>query len=92
MHRATLAPADALVLAVDLLHHALHVAAFGDGVTVAAVGAGDVVVAAQVSADSGGDSFLARVEVYEARDVTRGELGVQPLLELSNGPHHPVCL
>jgi hypothetical protein len=58
----------------------VHVAALGDGVAVAAVGGGDVVVGAQVGADAGGDRLLTRVQVDEPRDLAGGELLVQPLV------------
>ena len=56
------------------------------------MGAGDVVVGAEVRADAGGDRLLARVEVHEPGDLAGGELRVEPLLELADGPHHAVRL
>src|SRR5215204_2689007 len=84
--------ADAGLLAVDLGHHALDVAALRDRVAVAAMGRGDVVVVAQVRADAGGDRRLAGVQVHEARDLAGRELAVQTLLELADRAHHPVAL
>ena len=92
VHRAALAVAEAVALAVDLGHHALDVAALGDRVAVAAMRAGDVVVGAEVGADAGRDRLLARVEMHEARDLAGGELGVQALLELADRAHHAVGL
>ena len=87
VHGAALAVAEALLFAVDLEHHSLDVAALGDGVAVAAVGARYVVVPIEVGHDAGGDGLLPGVEVDEARDLARGELRVQPLLELPDGLH-----
>src|SRR4029453_5977626 len=55
-------------------------------------GGGDVVVGAQGGADAGGDRLLTRVQVDEPGDLAGGELLVQPLLELADGPHRPVPL
>src|SRR5215213_3444200 len=92
VHRAALAVAEPVTLAVDLGHHAVHVAALGDGVAVAAVGGGDVVVGPEVRADAGGDGLLARVQVDEAGDLPGGELLVETLLELPDRPHGAVPL
>ena len=90
VHRPALAAAEPVRAAVDLEHHRLHVAALRDRVSVAAMGAGDVVVVVQVRADAGRDRLLARVEVDESRDVAGCELDVQPLLELADRAHGPV--
>ena len=71
---------------------AVHVAALGDAVAVAAMGAGDVVVGRAVHADADGDRLLAGVEMHEARDVAGRELAVHALLELADRAHHPVGL
>ena len=60
---AALAPAVAGGLAVQLRHHGLEVRALGDGVPVAPVGAGDVVLLIQAGAHAGGDGLLANVDV-----------------------------
>jgi hypothetical protein len=90
VHGAALAPTDALILAVDLQHHPLDVAALGDGVAVTPMCAGHVVVLVEVGHKPGRDGLLSGVEVHEARDLTRGEFGVQPLLELPDGLHDPI--
>jgi hypothetical protein len=54
------------------------------------MGARYVVVPVQVGHEPGGDRLLARVEVDEARDLARRELGVQPLLKIPDGSHRPV--
>ncbi len=38
----------------------------------------------------GGDGLLTGIQVDEARDITRRELYVQPLLELPDGAHYPI--
>jgi hypothetical protein len=58
--------------------HAVHVAALGDGVAVAAVGGGDVVVGSQVGADAGDDGLLTRIQVDEPGDLAGGELLMHP--------------
>ena len=87
VHRAALALAEAVGAAVDLEHHALHVAALGDAVPVAAMRADDVVGVVEVLADADRDRFLARIEVREAGDLARGDFHVQPLLEFADGLH-----
>ena len=59
VHRAALALAQAIRAAVDLLHHAAHVAALGDAVPVAAMGADDVVRIGQLLAHPDRDGLLA---------------------------------
>jgi hypothetical protein len=92
VHRPALAVAEAGRLAVDLGHHPLDVAALRDRVTVAAVGAGHVVVRPEVRAHARGDRLLAGVQVHEAGDLPRRELAVQALLELANRAHDAVGL
>jgi hypothetical protein len=41
---------------------------------------------------AGGDRFLAGVQVDEPGDLTRGELGVQALLEVADRAHHAIGL
>jgi hypothetical protein len=92
VHGAALAPAQALLAAEDLEHHAELVAALGDAVAVAAVRAGDVVAVVQVHAKPHPGRLLAGVEVDEARDVARRELLVDGVLELPDHPHAAVGL
>lgn len=87
MHRPTLTATQAVVLAEDLGHHAVQIAALGDAVPVTAVSGSDVVGVAQVLAHSHCDGFLARVEVNEAGDVTGCILFVQSILERADARH-----
>jgi hypothetical protein len=57
----------------DLGQHAAHVASLGNQVTVAAVRAGDVVVAPQGLADPYGNRFLADVQVRHAAEASGEE-------------------
>ena len=87
MHRAALAAAQAFLAAEDLVHHATGVAALGDAVAVAAMGAGDAVDVGQMHAEADARGFLAGVEMHEARDVAGRELVVHALLELADRAH-----
>ena len=87
MHRAALAAAQAVLAAEDLVHHRPRVAALGDAVAVAAVGAGDAVASCEVHAEADAGRLLAGVEMDEARDVAGRELLVHPLLELADRAH-----
>src|SRR5205823_459990 len=66
VHAAALALAVAGRLAEQLSHHQLDVAALGDAVAVAAVGAGDEVVLAQGGAGADPDRLFADVGVAGA--------------------------
>ena len=90
VHRAALALAEAVTAAVDLEHHARHIAALGDAVAMAPMGARDPVGIAQVLADADRDGFLAGIKVREPRDLAGLDLDVQSLLELADGLHLPV--
>jgi hypothetical protein len=90
VHRATLAPAQTLVLAEDLAHHRPDAAALGQAVAVAAVGGGDVVGVAQGVADADGNGLLPGVQVDEPGDVAGGVLQVQRILEGPDLAHPPV--
>jgi hypothetical protein len=69
------------------VHHGTGVAALGDAVAVAAMGAGDAIDIGQVHAEAHARGFLAGVEMHEARDVAGRELVVHALLELADRPH-----
>ena len=87
MHRAALAAAQAVLAAEDLVHHGRGVAALGDAVAVAAMGAGDAVAIGQMHAEADARGLLAGIEMHEARDVAGRELVVHALLELADRPH-----
>src|SRR5262252_4225292 len=87
VHRTALAAAQAAVPGKQLLHHRLDVAALGDAMAMAAMGAGDVVAVAEVHAHADRRGFLAGVEVNEARDVAGGKFLLHPVLEGANGAH-----
>src|SRR5262249_31747799 len=87
VHRTALAAAQAAVPGKQLLHHRLDVAALGDAMAMAAMGAGDMVAVGQVHAHADRRRFLAGVEVDEARDVAGGKFLLHPVLEGANGAH-----
>jgi hypothetical protein len=69
-------------------HHPVDVAALGDAVAVAAMGAGDVVAArARCRQTPAADRLLAGIEVHEAGDAAIGELDMHTLLELADRLH-----
>ena len=90
VHRAALAVAQSVLAAVDLLHHAGHVATLGDAVTVAAVRADDVVGIAERFADADRNGLLPGVQVSEARDLAGLDFDVQAFLEFADRLHLPV--
>src|SRR6516225_581375 len=87
MHRTTLAATKSIAAAVQLLHHRANVTAFGDTVPVAAMGTSDIILFAEIHADSHGRSFLACVKMDEAGDFSRGELNMDPLLKFADQAH-----
>src|SRR5688572_18337939 len=90
VHRPALAVAQPVPAPVDLEHHAGHVAALGDAVTVSAMRAHEVVAIIEMRADADGDRLLPGVEVGKSGDLTRRDLDVQSLLELADGFHPSV--
>ena len=92
MHRAALAAAQTVAPAEDLGHHAVDVAALGDAVAVAPVGAGDVVAVVQVDAHADGGCFLPGVEMDESGNAAFGKLAMHTLLELADRVHGAVAL
>ncbi len=69
VHRAALAVAVPVVLAEELGHHLLDVAAFGDGVSVAAVRAPDAVIRPKRRTGADRDRLRADVGVRQAVDL-----------------------
>src|SRR6188474_2559098 len=90
VHRAALAVAEPVPAPVDLEHHAGHVAALGDAVTVSAMRAHHVVAIVEMCADADGNRLLPGIEVGKSGNLTRRDLDVQALLELTDGLHPPV--
>ncbi len=87
VHRAALAVADAVRLAVELGHEAPERAALGDEVAVAAVRREDVVVGPERRARADGDGLLAYRGVEEAWDPAAGEQLAHALLEEPHAQH-----
>ena len=90
MHRAAFPAAETALLSENLEHHALHIAAFGDAVAVAAVRASDVILNAEMNARARGDGLLPRIQMYEAGDVARHEFDVNAVLEFPDGAHSTI--
>ena len=65
----------------------VDVAALGDAVAVAAMGAGDVVLGAEMRADADRGGLLAGIEMDKAGDAALGELLLHPLLEAADRRH-----
>ena len=87
VHRAALAVAVAVAAAEKLGHHQVDVGALGDGVAVAAVGAGDAVGRPQGRADAHRHRFFADVGVDHSGYVAFVELLHRPLVEGADGHH-----
>jgi hypothetical protein len=90
VHRAALAPAVARRLAEELGVHVAEVAALGDEVAVAAVGAGDLVLGGEVRHHTRRHRLLADVEVEGAGDLARLHQLARLLLEDADAHHAPV--
>jgi hypothetical protein len=92
MHRSPFACAKAVLPAIDLTHHPVHVTSFSQAMTVATMSTGQFVTVVKVHADPGGDGLLACVKMNKPRNLASRELHVNPFLKFSDGPHCPVSL
>ena len=90
MHRPRLAARAAVDLAVELGHHARHVAALGEVKRVAAVGAEHHVALVQVIAHRGGNRLLPDAEVDRALDLVRGVKADDLFLDPPDQVHRPI--
>jgi len=82
------APARVSRLAAeDLRHDPSRLAAFGEEVSVTAVGAAEVVLRLERSDDAHGHRFLSDAQVTRPRHLTFEEKLVQPLLEPTDQEH-----
>jgi hypothetical protein len=87
MHRAALALAVAGLLAEQLREHQVRRRSFRQAVSVAAVGAGDVIVRPQRLADAHRDRLLTYIQVGQSGHQSSGVEIVHSLLEETNGDH-----
>jgi hypothetical protein len=87
VHGPALAAAVALGLAEQLAEHPLGRGALGQAVSVAAVRARDVVVAAERLAHADGDGLLADVEMRQAGHLRAAVELVHALLEQADAAH-----
>lgn len=69
----------------------MHITSLGETMPVAPVGAGDLVALVEIHAETCRDGFLTSVEMNEPRYLASGEFDVNPLLELPDDLHGPVC-
>src|SRR5215468_9144131 len=92
MHRAALAAAEAILLAEDLRHHRLLIAALGDAVAVPAMRAGDGVAIVEMHADADARGLFASIKMHEARNVARREFVMHGILEFTDQAHPLVGL
>ena len=90
MHRAALAAAKSVLLAEDLQHHGVGIAALGDAVTMPPMGRRDHVMVAEMHAHADAGRLLTGIEMHEARDVSGGEFVVKRVLERADGGHPPI--
>ena len=87
VHRAAFAVAIAVAAAEQLGHHQVDVGALGDGVAVAAMGAGDAVGSAEGGAHPHGNGFLADIGVDHAGDVALVKFFDGPGVKSTDGDH-----
>jgi hypothetical protein len=90
VHGAALAAAEPVLPPKDLLHHPVHVAAFGDAMAVAAMRRGDSVAVVQMHTDADARGLLAGIEMHESWNIAGRELYMHRILKLADGAHSPV--
>ncbi len=76
--------------AKEFRHHPFNVGTFGDAVAMTAVSAGDVIVRAQLGADSRGGRLFANVKVQCAPHLSVPKCLLRRLLETANSHHGSV--
>ena len=91
MHGATFTRAQTALFPIDLGHHPVHIASLGETMPMASVSTSDLVALVEIHAEAGRDRFFTSVEMYEPRYLASGEFDVNPLLELPDDLHGPVC-
>ena len=82
-----LPPHSPACLGEQLLHHHDEVAALGDAVAVPAMGAGDVILRAEMLAHADGGGLLAGIEMHKTGNAALRELVLHPFLELADRRH-----
>ena len=90
VHRPRLAAGAAVDLAVELGHHARHVAALGEIERVAAIGAEHHVALLEMVAHRRRDGFLADAEMDGALDLVRGVEADDLLLDPADQIHRSI--
>ena len=89
VHRAAVAVAHALDLAVELRHHLVRMRSLGERVPVRAVRGGDDVVLLERLADADRDRLLADRDMKESGQLTGAEALLHLLLETADEQHLP---
>jgi hypothetical protein len=87
VHRAAHALAYPLALGPDLGHHRPHVAALGEEMAMTPMSRGGVVTRAEVRAHTGGDGLLPDVQVNGPRQLARGAVVPQALVDAPDQHH-----
>ena len=87
VHGAAAAPATAVAFAIQLGHQGVRRHALGQGMAMAAVGAGDPVGLAQMGAYPDTRRFLADVQVQEARGLALAAGDLRGQLETAQQQH-----
>src|SRR5262245_53679978 len=87
MHRTALALAVAGLATVKFGHHAVQIGAFGDAMTVAAMGRNNAVAGIERTADAHGDCFLTNVAMHDPEYFAGVVIGRGALLEAANRQH-----
>ena len=87
MHRATLAAAQAVAPAIQFEHHSRDIAALGNAMAVATVGAANKVGVGEMSAHAGGDRFFAGVKMNKSGHLAGGKFNVYAFFELADPRH-----
>src|SRR5262249_37540283 len=87
VHGATLAVAVPVTAAKQLSHHQRQVSPLGDSMPVPAMGADDLIVAAQSRTYPHSDRFLANVSMHHPRDIASVKFFDRSLIEGTNGGH-----
>jgi hypothetical protein len=90
VHGTALAVTVAVTAAKQLGHHAFQVGPFGDSVAMPTMRADDLVVPAQSGTDSHRYRFLAKVGVYDTRNVPSVKFFHRPVVKGTDGRHQAI--
>gem|GEM_PF-6317858 len=74
----------------DFLHHSADVTPFGNAVTVATVGASNIVALRQMHAYRSGNRFLAIIYMNKSGDISTLEFNHDTLFKTAYRPHNSI--